>query len=678
MCVGGSRAARRVRSWMGLLLLALPSLAPAQPLALIDVPYLSQTEALCGGAAAAMVLRYWGERGLAAESFAHLVNEEAGGIETTVLAAELDRRGWDASGVAGDAPLGRAHVGRGRPVIALIEDAPGRFHYVVVVAWPDRAVVFHDPARAPFRVLDTNEFERRWQQAGHWMMVPTPRAGSSMASPAPPAVAAPVPPPPLGFDATNRPGGATCASLVEEGIRSARGNDLDAAERSLLEALTCPGGAAQRELAGVRLLQKRWTDVTALAAAAVVQDPADAYAWKLLGTGRFLDDDRPGALRAWNQTGEPRLDLVRIDGLTRTRHQVVERLMQLEAGRPLTPRAFQLATRRLDELPAATASRLTFVPVPSGQVEVRGSVTERTLFPSGAVTWGAIGIMTAATRELRITTGSLTGGGESVTGAWRFRPNRPRVALGVLAPAPWGGVWGVDGFAERQEFDVAALDPAERLGGSLSAANWLTGSVRWEARAGVDRWETTGALGTVGGGLRVKAAGDRVEAAFRTDAWFGDVDFATTLLRVDARSRREYEGTVLVGTAALQTASTDTPLDIWPGSDAGMARPSTLRAHPLFRHGRLRVGRIGRSVAGLSMEAQRWTAPRLDGRVRAAGAVFVDTGTTRTRLTGGPLTDVDLGVGVRFAVTGISGVFRADVAKGLRDGSTFVSFAYIP
>ncbi len=28
----------------------------------LDVPYLPQTDALCGGAAAAMVFRYWGDR----------------------------------------------------------------------------------------------------------------------------------------------------------------------------------------------------------------------------------------------------------------------------------------------------------------------------------------------------------------------------------------------------------------------------------------------------------------------------------------------------------------------------------------------------------------------------------------------------------------------------------------
>ena len=37
------------------------------------------------------------------------------------------------------------------PVLTLIEDRPGTFHYIVVVAVTDKALVFHDPARAPFR-----------------------------------------------------------------------------------------------------------------------------------------------------------------------------------------------------------------------------------------------------------------------------------------------------------------------------------------------------------------------------------------------------------------------------------------------------------------------------------------------------------------------------------------------
>ena len=73
-----------------------------EPLALLDVPFISQSELLCGGAAAAMVLRYWGERGISAETFSHLVDRSAAGIRTDVLVDELRRRGWTADGGDGD------------------------------------------------------------------------------------------------------------------------------------------------------------------------------------------------------------------------------------------------------------------------------------------------------------------------------------------------------------------------------------------------------------------------------------------------------------------------------------------------------------------------------------------------------------------------------------------------
>src|SRR5688572_12778315 len=86
------------------------------PLSLLDVPFISQSEALCGGAAAAMVLRYWGERGVSAESFSHLLDRSAGGIRTGALVAELQRRGWNVSAVAGREDMVRAELSRGRPV----------------------------------------------------------------------------------------------------------------------------------------------------------------------------------------------------------------------------------------------------------------------------------------------------------------------------------------------------------------------------------------------------------------------------------------------------------------------------------------------------------------------------------------------------------------------------------
>ena len=69
----------------------MPPPAPA-PLA---VPYLPQSTLLCGGAALAMVERWWGRRGVFAEDFAALVRPELGGIRTTDLAQAATDRGWD-------------------------------------------------------------------------------------------------------------------------------------------------------------------------------------------------------------------------------------------------------------------------------------------------------------------------------------------------------------------------------------------------------------------------------------------------------------------------------------------------------------------------------------------------------------------------------------------------------
>lgn len=45
----------------------------------IEVPFVAQGPLLCGGAAAAMVERFWGVRGVYGEDFRHLVREDEGG-----------------------------------------------------------------------------------------------------------------------------------------------------------------------------------------------------------------------------------------------------------------------------------------------------------------------------------------------------------------------------------------------------------------------------------------------------------------------------------------------------------------------------------------------------------------------------------------------------------------------
>ena len=294
-------------------------------LSLLDVPFISQTELLCGGAAAAMVLRYWGERGVAAESFSDLVDRSAAGIRTDALMADLKRRGWMATGLKGTDETIRDELAKGRPVLTLIEDRPATFHYIVVLAVHERGIVFHDPARAPFLVMSAAEFDRRWRAADRWMGMVLP-SGSPDATILPAEGASLTDP----GDLVPSSVGTPCDRTVAEGVRLAQTGELEAAEQLFASAIGCP--AALRELAGVRVLQKRWAEASDLASAATAADGQDVYAWKLLATSRFVEGDRMGALAAWNRVGEPRLDLVRIDGLTRTRHRVVERLLSVDAG----------------------------------------------------------------------------------------------------------------------------------------------------------------------------------------------------------------------------------------------------------------------------------------------------------------------------------------------------------
>src|SRR4029450_9994050 len=103
-----------------------------------------------------------------------------------------------------------------------------------------------------------------------------------------------------------------------------------------------------------------------------------------------------------------------------TRHRAVEQLVHAPAGELLSPGKFVRAGRRLAELPSATSTRLEYMPVPAGLAELRGVVAERPVMPTGRLTLAAVGLLAAATREVRLTTGSIVGGGERIEFAWRF------------------------------------------------------------------------------------------------------------------------------------------------------------------------------------------------------------------------------------------------------------------
>ena len=99
----------------------------------LDVPYVPQTPSLCGGAAAAMVFRYWGDRHANAEPFAALVDRAAGGIATDRLVEAIRDRRWDATPFTGTFAALHQQLAASHPIILLLEDHPNAYHYVVAV-----------------------------------------------------------------------------------------------------------------------------------------------------------------------------------------------------------------------------------------------------------------------------------------------------------------------------------------------------------------------------------------------------------------------------------------------------------------------------------------------------------------------------------------------------------------
>ena len=647
---------------------AQPSGAPFH---LLDVPYVSQSEDLCGGAAVAMVMRFWGARDVYAETFSGLVDREAGGIRGEDLLRALHSRGWQAVSFKADRALVQSHLAAGRPPIALIQDRPGRFHYVVIVGWSNGRVVVHDPARAPFRVLDEKAFTDAWAQAGDWTLVATPPSPPSAASGQPPHVAA---------SAASGPTISTpaCDPMVEEGIRRSGAGDLEGARRLLeVAAAACPESAAPwRELAGLRALKTEWREAARDARQAVAKNASDVLAWRILATALYLDGHPDEALEAWNRVGEPTVDLVTVTGLERTRYPVAAHVIGLPPQQLLTRAALATARRRLAELPAAQTTRITYQPGENGRAQVAAVVLERPKLPVSALALAAIGVRSFTDRETAGAIASPSGGGELWTAAWRWWEHRPRVALGFAAPAPFGGTWGVDVLAERQSYgNREALVEETRRRAAFHVSDWSRIGVRWEAEAAVDSWRGTSQSIAAGLTGRQELAGDRLTVEARAGLWRGGVRTWTTGLRSEWRSATRNEGDVWLVRAGIDAAGSEAPLALWAGAGTGPGRDILLRAHPLVVDGVVRDGVFGRRVTHGGLEWRRWLQPR--GRLlRVAPALFVDTARASHPFSEGDTRrHLDAGAGVRIALPG-AGIVRLDLAHGLRDGANAFSVGW--
>lgn len=664
---------------------ATPAVEPAEGHVLIDVPFLPQTLELCGGAALAMVLRYWGDRSVLPTDFRSLVKPSARGIETTDLAAAVTARGWQA--LAGeDAFATRAELQRqvdqGRPVIVLIEPTPGRFHYVVVVGVTPSSVVFHDPARTSFHVAAADEFDHEWRGSLNWRLVVLPPPTSESARSKLGEAALREPSAPVVPQART----GACGALVDRGVGLAD-TDSDSAERVLTAASElCPASADPwLERAGLRFRASAWREAAWFAERAAERDPHNDDAWALVATARYLSDDESGALDAWNRIGEPLIDTVNISGARQTPQPALHRLLGLEPRTLLTRASFERAARRLDDAPTASVTSVHFDPAADGRAIVQGAIVERQPYPRHLISLAVIAGRAIFGDEVRADFAGLAGQGESATVLWRWPVERPRIegSLSIPAPAPLPGIATIGVFWEAQSYAVpiagsaVAFERDERRRVSFNLDTWISGHTRLEGGAALDRFDDDDHLAT-SAAVEEHWLRDLIIARAQAEVWTlgRGQGFWTRDLSVAWQSRSDRSRPFVFAIVGDSAASAGSPRALWMGAGTGLGRPMLLRAHPLLDSDVVRGPMFGRRITFANAEYQHPLRQAITGSI--AVAAFVDAAQVWDGL-GGLATSpfqVDAGVGLRFRLPSDAGAIRLDIARGLRDGQSAFSVGW--
>jgi hypothetical protein len=556
--------------------------------------------------------------------------------------------------------------------------APDTYHYVVIVGATEREVVFHDPARAPFRTMSWAAFDQAWASAGRWMLLVLPpeggvdlgRAGDPPASPTRSA----------------EPDSA-CDAMVARGVRLAQAGDSARAEAELRQAtMFCPQDSGPwRELAGLRFLESDWTGAAGLAHEAVSRNTADDHARRVLATSLFLAGDSIAALAAWELLGEPRIDTITVGGARRTRHPLYVDQTGLHLRQPLTTEAFRRARRRISAIPAVQSSLVSYLPGDAGTADVTVNVVERPLVPTGWLPLGVLAGRAVIRQHLDVSLSGALGAGERLTLGGRWTGERPRGAASVAMPAPAGlpGVATLAAFWERQRYDLGSprqLDQRRRRF-SLTWSDWSGGNVRWSVTTALDRFDDQRFV-SVEPGMDVRLFDDHVAVGLGSGLWIprsGGSGFRRVALRLAARSATTWRAPLTTVNLDIDDVSTSSPLAIWPGAGTGSARPGLLRAHSLLTDEVVTGEAFGRRLVGLSVEHRRPMFSVLGRQV--VGAAFLDAARAWHRL----VVDadespsaflIDAGIGLRLPLAP-GGTVRVDIAHGLRGGGLAVSAGWL-
>ncbi|MEO5799007.1 MAG: papain-like cysteine protease family protein [Gemmatimonadales bacterium] len=629
--------------------------------ALLQVPYLAQSELLCGGAAIAMVERWWGKRGVYPEEFSSLIRRDEGGIRTTDLTAATLRRGWHTQTIAGTPEAVIQSLRDSIPVVALIQVGRNRFHYVVIVGWNEAQVVYHDPAVAPFASLPTATFLKRWDGAERWAL---------LVRPLPVTTLPPVHTEPVAIDSL------PCRPWLDAAVTAAGEHQLPRADSLLGEAgRSCPGEAlVLRELAGVRFRQDRHAEAASLAEAYLERVPGDSLGWQLLASSWYLAGDRDGALAAWNRIGRPIVDIVTVSGSRRIHFAVLADAIGIRSGRVLTAEQLRLANRRLLDVRAVALGTVQYSAVAGGAVEVQAAIVERPLLDPlrRLLVAGVIGAITR--REFNLALASPFGLGERWSAQWRWDAAHPRWALRTDLPVNLGlpGIMTVEESSE--EFRFAELTPGasipnqRRRTSTVGFGGWLNSDFEAMSALRYERWDNAEYL-AFAGGAAFHSARDRAVFSLQGEL---AAPMATQTAYRRAKALLNWKpppgpGRLeLAARAGMDWASASAPEGLWPLAGGNLTRAIPLRAHRIVASERLPTERLGRSIVhgGLSID-------RTVGAIGLVGigiGAFVDAASILDRPAGatGEHSYLDAGAGIRVNLPGARlGALRVDLARGL-------------
>lgn len=637
---------------------------PSDP-SVLQVPYVTQSELLCGGAAVAMLERWWGRRGVYAEEFAALVKPVAGGILMTDLVRATQARGWKTTELRASPEAVQQALRDSVPVIALIRVARDRYHYVVIVGWDAAQVTFHDPAVRPFATMATEDFLERWRDADAWTLLIVP-------APLPDPIA--ISPVPRGLVAVDS---LPCRPWLDGAVDAAIEGQLDEADRLLTTAgRTCPNEPlVLRERAGIRFRQGQHLTAIALAHAYLREVPTDSLGWQLLASGQFLVGDAHGALRSWNTIGRPIMDLVRIDGSERTRFRMIVDAIAVTPGDMLTPERLTLAERRVADLPGLAMARVSYTPVAGGTVELHAAVVERPLIPSLTQLLVSGVVRASVRREAQLIVTAPLGAGERWTGAWRWTTADLRRSLRVDIPVHLGlpGTMTLETSAMGFRFSDATAAPThprvQRRTTAVRMGGWVSGSMEALVGAGHEQWAAEGEFVTftVGGALHtlddrvaVRATG---EQALSTS---GRPGYSRASVRTDWISLQHPVGIAWTARLGGDWTTATAPRGVRPIAGGGMDRAIPLRAHRYITDNALPAARSGRAILHTGVAADRRVGQI--GLLDIGVGVFVD-GARISAPNGGMSGQedyLDAGAGLRIGLpTSGSPVLQLDVARGL-------------